>query len=119
MNAGPRRSWKVVLLPSGALSAGGLAAFLGACCGLPWLVAAFGVTGAIALARIAFLAPYLWALAIVLAVATFAWVYGPARAAECGVNARRYQRVFAWIVVVALIALFMATRAWRVLGLGG
>lgn len=39
----------------GALGLGRFAAAIGACCAFPWAVALFGVSGAVALARLSFL----------------------------------------------------------------
>lgn len=50
----------------GAVGLGGFAAALGLCCGVPWAVALLGVTGAVVLARLAFLLPYALAGAAVL-----------------------------------------------------
>jgi hypothetical protein len=104
--------------PLSALGAGTMAALLGACCGIPWLVAAIGVTGAIALARIAFLAPYLWALSGAMAIAVLLWAYRPARTIECRPEARRAQRVLGWVVLALLLVLFIATQGWRLLDFG-
>jgi hypothetical protein len=105
--------------PLGALGAGTMAALLSACCGMPWLVAAIGVTGAIAVARVAFLAPYMWALSGAIAIAALLWTYRPTRAGKCQPESRRAQRVLGWAVLSLLVILFVATRSWRLLNFGG
>jgi hypothetical protein len=104
-------------VPTGALGIGALAAFLGACCGVPWLVAMIGVSAAIALARIAFLAPYLWLLAFGVAIVAVVWTYRvePACDAVCVPARRRNRRIAAWLVLLALIGLFVAVRGWQLL----
>jgi hypothetical protein len=114
MKGNPGRFWRV-MVPSGALSIGGLAAFLGACCGVPWLVAAIGVTGAITVARIAFVAPYLWVLAFAASIAALIWAYRaePTCDTACAPTHRRGRLIGAWLVALALLALFVAVRGWR------
>jgi hypothetical protein len=114
MKGNSGRFWRV-MVPSGALSVGGLAAFLGACCGVPWLVAAIGVTGAITVARIAYVAPYLWVLAFAVAAVTLVWVYraDPTCDAACAPAQRRGRRIAAWLVLLTLLGLFVASRGWQ------
>ncbi|MHB8446802.1 MAG: mercuric transporter MerT family protein [Rudaea sp.] len=114
MNALARRFRKLAA-PAGALSAGGLAALLGACCGVPWLVAVIGVSGAIAVARLAFLAPYLWLLAFGFAIAALAWTYRAGSSCEvgCAPTQQRRRQIAAWLVVVTILGLFVATRGWH------
>jgi len=106
----------LTIASAGALSAGGLAALLGVCCGAPWLVGVIGVTGAVAVACLAFSAPFLWLLALVLSLATLAWSYRAA--STCDINrvalGRGGMRFVAWAVVILLIGLFIATRGWSV-----
>lgn len=115
MESRDRRKWAIAGSTS-ALGAGSLAALLGACCGAPWLVAAIGVTGAIAVARLAFLAPYLWLLALVFAGGVLVWAYRtvPTCDASCTAQSRRGRLLAAWIVALATIGLFVAARGWRV-----
>jgi hypothetical protein len=114
MKANPGRFWRV-WVPSGALSVGGLAAFLGACCGVPWLVAAIGVTGAIAVARIAFVAPYLWVLAFAASITALIWAYRaePMCAAACTPTQRRGRLIGVWVVALTLLGLFIAVGGWH------
>jgi hypothetical protein len=114
MKANHGRFWRV-MVPSGALSVGGLAAFLGACCSVPWLVAAIGVTGAITVARIAFVAPYLWVLAFGVSIGGLIWAYrvDPVCDTACTSARRRGRQIAAWIVALTLLGLFVAVRGWH------
>lgn len=100
---------------SAPLGTGGLAALLGACCGAPWLVAVIGVSGAIAVARLTFLAPYLWFLAFGFAVATLAWAYRtePPCNIACASAQRRRRRIAAWLVMLTMLGLFVLVRGWQ------
>lgn len=101
--------------PAGALGVGGLAALLGACCGAPWLVTLIGVSGAIAVARLAFLAPYLWVLAFAFAIAALVWAYRaePNCDVACAPTRQRRHRFTAWLVILTMLGLFVATRGWQ------
>lgn len=94
---------------------GALAALLGACCGAPWLVAVIGVTGAIAVARIAFLAPYIWLLAFGFAIAALTWAYRAELTCDtaCAPTQRHRRQISSWLVVLTLLGLFVAVRGWH------
>ncbi len=101
-----REKQRVIGAAGGALGLSAFAAALGACCVAPWAVALLGVTGAIALVRLAFLQPYLLAGALVLLVLAFWSAYR--RSAEgsdatCAPSRRRSLRWIAWIAA-ALVA---------------
>jgi hypothetical protein len=91
-------------VPAGALSAGSLAALLGACCGAPWLVTVLGVSGAIAMARLAFLAPYLWLVAFGLAISVLIWAFRsqPNCEVACAPIQRQRRQIAAWFVLLTL-----------------
>lgn len=98
----------VIGAASGALGLGAFAAAVGGCCGAPWAVALLGVSGAIALARLAFLLPYALIGAALLLAGAFWWAYRPARvcahppeAAAAGYSVR----VFVWIAALLVAAL--------------
>lgn len=116
-----KRPAPLVVASTGAFSFGALAALLGTCCGAPWLVGVVGVSGAIAIARAAFLAPYLWLLALVLAFFVLGWTYFSASACEeqCAASVQRGRRFAGWIIVLTLVALFVAMRGWNVLVFAG
>lgn len=100
--------------PTGAIGLGALAALLGACCGAPWLVAAIGVGGAIALARLALFAPILWLAGFGAAAALLIRAYraDPSCDQTCAPVLRRTRRVSAWLVALTLLGLFVAFRGW-------
>jgi hypothetical protein len=94
---------------SGALGLGAFAAAVGGCCGAPWAVAVLGVTGAVGLARLAFLLPYaLIGGAILLGVAFWS-AYRPAPACadgRCATTGRRLPlRVLVWVAAELVAAL--------------
>lgn len=100
-----KRAWGAA---GGAVSLGGLAAFLGTCCVAPWAVTLFGVSGAVFLARLAYLQPYLLAAALVTLAVAFWWVYRkPTIGKACDPAASRRARRAVWIaaIVVTLLAL--------------
>ena len=113
--ASPNHSARKWLAPSGALSLGALAALMGACCGVPWLVAAIGVTGAIAVSRVAVFAPYLWLLAFGFAITAVVRSHRSESACDVGCKPaqRRRQHVVTWVVFVILLGLFVAARGWQ------
>ncbi len=99
----------VIGAASGALGLGAFAAAVGGCCGAPWAVALLGVSGAIALARLAFLLPYALIGAALLLAGAFWWAYRPAAVCtdRASATASRYPvRIFLWIaaLLVAVLA---------------
>jgi MerT mercuric transport protein len=101
-------------------SAVGLSAIalgFGACCVAPWAVALLGVGGAVMLARLAVLQPYVVAVTLVLSGLAFWYAYrkqSAAAAASCPVASRRGLRVVVWIgaliVVIVDVASYVAPR---------
>ena len=93
---------------------GALAAFLSACCGAPWLVAVIGVSGAIAVTRLAFLAPILWLVGFGVAAVLLIWAYraDPVCEDACARAQRRTRRLSAWLVALTLLILFVVFRGW-------
>ncbi|MEW9573645.1 hypothetical protein ABQJ54_17975 [Rhodanobacter sp. Si-c] len=97
-----------------------MAAALGTCCGAPWAVGLLGVSGAVALARLAPLQPFLLAGSIILLAAVFWLAYRRPKACaddSCNVANRRGLRWIAWIAAVlvaalAVVALVPAIAAW-------
>ncbi|HEY2396547.1 MAG TPA: hypothetical protein VGH81_11295 [Rudaea sp.] len=74
-----------------------------------------GVSGAIAVARLAFLAPYLWLTAFGFATAALVWVYRaePSCAVACVPTQRRRQRIAALLALMMMLVLFVAARGWQ------
>ena len=99
-----------------ALSLGGLAAALGLCCSAPWAVTLFGVTGAVAFARLAFLMPYALAASALLLGLGFWVVYRQPICAggECDVSSRRPLKQIMWIAALTVCALGAAAVVYRV-----
>lgn len=93
---------------------GTFAAAIGACCALPWAVALLGVAGAVALARLSFLLPYVLFGAAALLTVAFWWAYRPLAVCtdgNCSAASRRPLRWIVWaatLVVVALAAVALS-----------
>jgi hypothetical protein len=94
---------RVVGSAGGALGLGALAAAIGACCGLPWAVALLGVSGAVALARLSFLLPYVLAGSGVLLAVAFWWAYRPPAVCADGSCSPAARRRLRWIVWAAAL----------------
>lgn len=98
----------------GAVGLGAFSAAVGACCGVPWAVALLGVSGAVVLARLAFLLPYALAGAILLLAVAFWSAYRrrPIRTdGTCELASRRPLQWLVWIaafLVAGLAALALA-----------
>lgn len=101
----------------GAVGLGASAALLAACCVTPFGVMLLGATGAVVLARLSFLQPYVAAGAILMLGVLFWLAYRPVRTGEaaCDPAARKRLRWIAWgtAAVVAIILL----SAFRFLGI--
>jgi hypothetical protein len=99
----------VALSAGGALGLSALAAALGACCIAPWTVAVVGVAGAVWLARLSFLAPWLLVAALALLGAAFWAVYRRAAScanADCAATHRlRRLRISVWLAAAAVLGL--------------
>jgi len=87
---------KVCSSAGGALGLGGLAAALGLCCSVPWAATLLGVTGAVALARLAFLLPYALVGAAALLSYSF-WLAYRKPTREDGPDDRRSLRRVVWV----------------------
>ena len=83
---------KILGAAGGALGLSGLALAFGACCVAPWAVTLLGVGGAVLLARVAVVQPYLVALTLLLVGTSFWYAYRrlPAPGVDtCATNNRR------------------------------
>jgi hypothetical protein len=91
-----------------AIGISGFATALGLCCGLPWAVALLGVSGAIALARLAFLLPYALIGAGALLTIGFWLAYRKPHCddGQCREASNQGQRVLMWIaaLIVGVLA---------------
>lgn len=102
----------VIGATGGAIGLGALAAALGTCCVAPWAVSVVGVTGAVALARLAFLEPILLVGMVLLLGVAFYFAYRPLPVCEDGSCDRSSQvrlRWIAWIGASVAAAMLVAT----------
>ena len=84
-------------MTGGAAGLSALALAFGVCCVAPWAVTLLGVAGAVLLARLAFLQPYVVAATIVLLCIGFWFAYRrPLPAAACDLVQRRRSRRLVW-----------------------
>jgi hypothetical protein len=108
----PAGDGRVIGATGGAVGLGALAAALGTCCVAPWAVSVVGVTGAVALARLAFLEPVLLAGALLLLGVAFYFAYRPLPVCEdgsCDRSSQRRLRWIAWIGAGVVAAILVAT----------
>ena len=89
-----------------------LALAFGACCIAPWAVALLGVGGAVMLARLAALQPYV--VAVTLALLGFGFWYAYRRRpvapdGTCSVENRKRLRVAVWLGAMIVIAVDVAS----------
>lgn len=100
---------RVISVAGGALGLGGLAAAVGLCCSVPWAVALLGVTGAIAMARLAFLIPYALIGSAALLALGFWWAYRRPAVCVGGGPAPASRRALRWLIWITTA--FVATLA--------
>ncbi len=101
----------------GAIGLSTLALAFGACCVTPWAVTLLGVSGAVLLARLAFVQPYVVAGTLVLLGVGFWFVYRrPGADAACDIAQRRRLRWLVWSAAVIVAAIDLASFAPRFLG---
>jgi mercuric ion transport protein len=94
---------------AGGLSA--IASLFGLCCVGPWAVALFGVTGAITMARFAFLRPYLLGVAALLLGWAFWRTYRPrpmCADATCQAAPSVWLKSTLWLTAALVLAAFFA-----------
>ncbi len=94
---------RVIGAAGGALGLGSFAAAVATCCGVPWAVALFGVTGAVVLARLSFLLPYALAGAILLLAVAFWLAYRRPVVCADGSCETTTQRPLRWLVWIAAL----------------
>ena len=103
-----KQDGRIVGAAGGAVGLSGVAAFLGTCCVAPWAVTLFGVSGAVMLARLAFLQPYILLGAALALGLAFWWAYRPPLPrsdAVCDPAANRRVRRWVWIAAMAMAIL--------------
>jgi mercuric ion transport protein len=107
---------RVVGVTGGAVGLSALALAFGVCCVAPWAVTLLGVAGAVLLARLAFIQPYVVAATILLLGIGFWFVYRrPRPGAECNVAQQRRLRRLVWAAAIIVIAIDIASFAPRFL----
>jgi len=107
---------KIVGLTGGAVGLSALALAFGVCCVAPWAVTLLGVAGAVLLARLAFMQPYIVAGTLVLLGVGFWFVYRrPRTATECEVVQQSRLRWLVWGAAILVIAIDIASFAPRLL----
>jgi hypothetical protein len=112
MNEKPR----VVGVIGGAVGLSALALAFGVCCVAPWAVTLLGVAGAVLLARVAFIQPYVVAATIVLLSLGFWYVYRRSHPdVACDLMQRRRLRWLVWGAAIIVIAIDIASFAPRFL----
>ncbi len=107
---------RVVGVTGGAVCLSALSLAFGACCVAPWAVTLLGVAGAVLLARLAFIQPYVVAATIVLLGFGFWFAFRrPRPDATCDVTQRRRLRRLVWVAAIIVIAIDIASFAPRFL----
>lgn len=103
---------KVTGITGGAVGLSALAFAFGTCCVAPWAVALLGVGGAVMLARLAFVQPYLVAVTAALIAVGFWYVYRRVPVGgSCSVANRTRLRWLVWIGALIVIAIDIASFA--------
>lgn len=102
---------QVLGVTGGALGLSALALAFGACCVAPWAVTSLGVSGAVLLARMAFVQPYAVAVTLALLGVGFWFVYRRRTDAACDVAQQRRLRWLVWAAAVIVIAINVASFA--------
>ena len=107
---------RVVGVTSGAIGLSALALAFGVCCVAPWAVTLLGVAGAVLLARLAFIQPYVVAGTVVLLSFGFWFAYRrPRVAAVCDPVQQRRLRWLVWSAAILVIVIDVASFAPRFL----
>lgn len=101
---------KVAGVTGGAVGLSALALAFGACCVAPWAVALLGVGGAVMLARLAIIQPYVVAATGVLIALGFWYVYRRVPVSEtCSAEKRTRLRWLVWVGALIVIAIDIAS----------
>lgn len=107
---------RIVGVAGGAVGLSALALAFGVCCVAPWAVTLLGVAGAVLLARLAFVQPYVVAGTLVLLAVGFRLAYRrPRTAAACDPAQQRRLRRLVWAAAFLVIAIDTASFAPRFL----
>ncbi len=106
-----REDKKVVATAGGAAGISVVASFVGLCCIGPWSVALLGVSGAVTMARYAFLRPYVLAIAAIGLAWAFWRVYRVLpRCADrsCAARPSRFLKAALWLAAAMVVLAFFA-----------
>lgn len=102
---------KIATTTGGAIGISAFASFIGLCCIGPWAVVLFGVSGAVTMARLAPLRPYI----IVVAAGMLAWafwrVYRPQPVCEdgsCPAGPTVWLKTMLWVAAGLIVLAFFA-----------
>lgn len=102
---------KIATTTGSAIGISAIASFIGLCCIGPWAVVLFGVSGAVTMARIAPLRPYIIAVAAVMLAWAFWRVYRPQPVCEdgsCPTGPSIWLKVMLWVAAVMIVLAFFA-----------
>jgi hypothetical protein len=103
---------KILGATGGAVGLSALALAFGACCVAPWAVALLGVGGAVMLARLAVLQPYVAASTLALLALAFWRAYGGRPAGSggaCSPANRKRRRLAVWIAALIVVSADVAS----------
>ena len=101
---------QVLAASGGAVGLSALALALGACCVAPWAVALLGVSGAVLLARLAFVQPYVAAATLALLALGFWFAYRKSGTGTvCDAGRRQRLRLLMWIASIVVIVIDAAS----------
>jgi len=107
---------RIVSVTGGAVGLSALALAFGGCCVAPWAVTILGVAGAVLLARLASMQPYVVAATIVLLGVGFWYVYRrPRPDGTCDITQRRRLRWMVWGAAFIVVAIDIGSFAPRFL----
>lgn len=104
---------KLIATSGSAISISAIASFIGLCCIGPWVVALFGVTGAVVMARWQPVRPYLLGLALTMLGWAFWRIYGPPRkrlceAGLCSPKPSIWLQISLWLATALVVLAFFA-----------
>lgn len=102
---------KIAGTTNGAIGLSVIASFIGLCCIGPWAVALFGVSGAITMARLDFLRPYILGVAAVMLAWAFWRVYRTQRVCAdgtCATGPSLWLKSTLWFAAALTLGAFFA-----------
>lgn len=107
---------KALSTTGGAIGISAFASFVGLCCIGPWAVVLFGVPGAVSLARLQPLRPYILGAVVLLLAWSFWRVYRRQRVCEtgsCASGPSTWLKAMLWFALVfVVLAIFAEDLQW-------